>query len=453
MDFSQQISLENKQVLSQSQLQSLEILSMDGTELHDFLQNEYMNNPLMECTESPDSSSSQHKIYQTDNFSRYNDTYNRKISKNYKEDSDCDINNMIESFDSNYLKNYFLEQIPSDTFSKKELSIAVYLIENLDSNGFLSISSTEIASNNSCSETEVEKVLTILKSLEPCGVFSKTLSECLLKQLEAQKIHIPELSLIIKDYLSEIGEGKISTISRNTGLTTAQIRSCIAQIEKLNPRPLSGIQRENADYIVPDIIFDYIDGSWEISINDYYCSHYHLNSYYLNLMHSLKDPELSQYFKSNLERCRFILNSIEQRNKTMQQLSAMILSKQEKYLLGQGNLFPMTMNDLAQELNISPSTVSRAIKGKYIKFPAGTILLKNLFSAAVSSNKDSLFSSTDIKKKIKEFIDTEDKRKPYSDSKLVKLLSESGIKISRRAVAKYREELWIKSSYDRKIQD
>ena len=451
MDFSQQISLENKQVLSQSQLQSLEILSMDGTELHDFLQNEYMNNPLMECTESPDSSSSQYELYQTDNFSRYNDTYNRKFSKNYKEDSDCDINNMIESFDSNYLKNYFLEQIPSDTFSKKELSIAVYLIENLDSNGFLSMSSTEIASNNSCSETEAEKVLTILKSLEPCGVFSKTLSECLLKQLETQKIHILGLSLIIKDYLSEIGEGKISTISRNTGLTTAQIRTCIAQIEKLNPRPLSGIQRENADYIVPDIIFDYIDGSWEISINDYYCSNYHLNNYYLNLMHSLKDPELSQYFKSNLERCRFILNSIEQRNKTMQQISAMILSKQEKYLLGQGNLFPMTMNELAQELNISPSTVSRAIKGKYIKFPAGTILLKKLFSAAVSSNKDSLFSSTDIKKKIKELIDTEDKQKPYSDSKLVKLLSKSGIEISRRVVAKYREELWIKSSYERKI--
>ena len=450
MDFSQQISLENKQILSQSQLQSLEILSMDGTELHDFLQNEYMNNPLMECTESPDSSAPQQQIYQTDNFSVYNDTYNRKISKNYKEDSDCDINNMVESFDSNYLKNYFLEQIPSDTFSKKELFLAVYLIENLDSNGFLPITSAEIASNNDYSETEIEKVLTILKSLEPCGVFSQTLSECLLKQLEAQDIHIPELSLIIRDYLSEISEGKINTVSRNTGLTTAQIRTCIAQIEKLNPRPLSGIQRENSDYIVPDIIFDYIDGSWEISINDYYCSNYHINSYYFNLMHTLKDPELAQYFKSNLERCRFILNSIEQRNKTMQQISARILSKQEKYLLGQGNLFPMTMNELAQELNISPSTVSRAIKGKYIKFPAGTILLKNLFSAAVSGNKDSLFSSTDIKKKIKEFIDTEDKRKPYSDSKLVKLLSESGIKISRRAVAKYREELWIKSSYERK---
>ncbi len=170
-------------------------------------------------------------------------------------------------------------------------------------------------------------------------------------------------------------------------------------------------------------------------------------------MHSLKDPELSQYFKSNLNRCRFILNSIEQRNKTMQQISETILTRQEKYLLGQGSLFPMTMNELAQELNVSPSTVSRAIKGKYIKFPAGTILLKNLFSVAVSNNKDTLFSSTDIKKKIKQLIDAEDRRKPYSDSKLVKLLSESGIKISRRAVAKYREELWIKSSYERKIQD
>ena len=271
--------------------------------------------------------------------------------------------------------------------------------------------------------------------------------------MENQGIHIPELSLIIKDYLSEIGEGKISTISRNTGLTTAQIRSYIAQIEKLNPRPLLSIHRETSDYIVPDIIFDYIDGSWEISINDYYCSNYHINSYYLNLMHSLKDPELSQYFKSNLNRCRFILNSIEQRNKTMQQISETILTRQEKYLLGQGSLFPMTMNELAQELNVSPSTVSRAIKGKYIKFPAGTILLKNLFSVAVSNNKDTLFSSTDIKKKIKQLIDAEDRRKPYSDSKLVKLLSESGIKISRRAVAKYREELWIKSSYERKIQD
>ena len=137
----------------------------------------------------------------------------------------------------------------------------------------------------------------------------------------------------------------------------------------------------------------------------------------------------------------------------MQQISAQILSKQEKYLLGQGNLLPMTMNELAQELDISLSTVSRAMKGKYIKFPAGTILLKNLFCAAVFGNNDALFSSTDVKKKIKQLVDAEDKKKPYSDSKLVKLLLESGMKLSRRTVAKYREELWIKSSYERKIQD
>lgn len=454
MELSQQISLENKQILSQTQIQSLEILAMDAVELEEFLQNEYMSNPLLEYSEDHGKHASieaQKEREETTTYFDADEGYRgRAFQKNDAEP--LDVRENLTASDPDYMKRYFLTQIRPEVFSTEEWKLAAWMVDCLEDNGFFSMSIEEVCALTGHSAACAEKVLAVLRDLEPFGVFAPDLSACLLKQLEVSGTDDPDLALLVREFLPELSEGKISVISRKTGLSTAQIRKYMAKIAQLNPRPLGAILQAEVSYIVPDIIYTRKDGHWEIAINDTWSGEYHVNEYYLSLMRSAKDPELSDYFKKKLERTRFILNSIAQRKVTMTAIAKLILEKQEAYFLGTGKLAPMTMCQLAKELDVHPSTISRAVKAKYIKSPAGTILIKKLFCHTVSCEEGEEMSAASVKEKIRELVDGEDKRRPYSDAKLVELLLAQGVHISRRAVAKYRDELWIKSSFDRKIR-
>ena len=444
MELSQNVALETKQILSQSQIQSLEILAMDTVELSDFLQNEYMSNPMLDCASGNDSAAEQEQPVHFFDM--------EKKIKAGGNDEDYDSRDMLAAPDPDYLKNYFLSQIEFHAFTKEEWELADFMVGCLGDDGFYRMSPAETARLTGAPESMVRKVLTRLKDLEPFGVFSADLSECLLKQLEVTGEDDEGIRLVISRYLPEVSEGRISVISRQTGFSTAEIRKMIARIEKLNPKPLSGMRQAEVSYIVPDIIYTWKDGSWEIAVNDRWFGSYHVNTYYLQMMKDSSDADLTEYFKKNLERCRFILHSVEQRRETMTAIAKALLARQEAYFSGKGKLVPMTMYALAEEINVHPSTVSRAVKGKYIKSPAGTILIKKLFGGSATCEKGGELSADHIKERIRTLVDSEDKRRPYSDARLVELLVEEGIHISRRAVAKYRDELWIKSSFDRKIR-
>ena len=446
MELSQHLALETKQILCQSQIQSLEILAMDAIELEEFLQNEYMSNPLLDCNLDSSVPSGMGQDV------RWFDHDTRKRRNRGDEDEDYDSRNNLAAPEEDYLKKYLLSQIEMSAFSGEEWKLAGYLVDCLEDDGFFRMSIEETAKLTGVPEQTVERVLARLKDLEPFGVFASGLSECLLKQLEVMGEEDEGLKLVVSRYLPEVSEGKISVISRQTGLSTAQIRKYIARITKLNPKPLSGLQQTEVNYIVPDIIYDFRNGQWEISINDRWSGNYHVNDQYVAMMRSSTDAELTGYFKKNLDRCRFILNSVEQRRETMKSIARAILGRQEAYFSGRGNPAPMTMCALAEELHVHPSTVSRAVRGKYVKSPAGTILMKKLFAGTVSCERGEELSAGHIKDRIKSLVDGEDKRRPYSDARLVELLVAEGIHISRRAVAKYRDELWIKSSFDRKIR-
>ena len=454
MEIIQQINLENKQILCQAQIQSLEILAMDGVELEEFLQNEYMSNPMLEHVPNHDMQSSMESFSQWyDNQYRGNrsDYGNREYRE--ERDEDLDARRNLAAPDTDYLKKYLTSQLDINLFSKKEWQTILFLIDCLEDDGFFKMEAAEVARLTGQTESFVIGLLGILEDLEPFGIFSKDLAHCLLKQLETMGIGDENLKKIILQYLPEVSEGKISVISRQTGLSTAEIRKYIAIIGKLNPRPLSGMQETEVSYIVPDIIYTKKDKEWEVIINDKWFGEYRINDYYLRMMRESKDPELFGYFKERLDRSRFIITSIEQRRETMRLIAQKLLEKQKAYFEGKGKLKPMTMCSLAQELSVHPSTVTRTIKGKYIQSPVGTILIKKLFSGMVSScHQGEELSADHIKERIRELVDSEDKTKPLSDAKLVEILVSEGIHISRRAVAKYRDELWIKSSFDRKIR-
>ncbi len=195
------------------------------------------------------------------------------------------------------------------------------------------------------------------------------------------------------------------------------------------------------------------DGKWNIEINDNWCGDYQLNDYYLQMMAEVKEQELFEYFKKKLERAKFLIHAVEQRRKTIILITNAILEEQDEFFRYSGKLKPCTMTQMSEKLSVSTSTISRAVKDKYLQFPAGCILMKNLFSASVPVSGGSLINSDGVKELIRELVNEENKEKPYSDSKLAELLSEKGCRLSRRVIAKYREEMGISGSFERKMKN
>ena len=305
-----------------------------------------------------------------------------------------------------------------------------------------------MASACGITEEQAARCLNDLRQLEPYGIFAEDLKHCLLKQIQVLGMEDTDLWQVVDGYLEAVAGGKISEISRGLGLTTAKVRKCISQIAELNPRPLAGFGTENASYIVPDIILHRENGEWYGELNDSWMEDYKINDYYLKMMKESGDEELVSYFKEKLERVRFLMGSIEQRRQTIMGIVDLIIERQKPFLEGKGPLTPMTMRDAAEALGIHPSTVSRAVRGKYLQYPNGSIFMKSLFTA--SAGKEDGVSAMGVKQTLKELIEGEDHRKPYSDKDLAELLESRGIHISRRAVAKYREEMGIKGSFERR---
>lgn len=446
MELSYGMQLEQKQLLSQSQIQSLEILAMDGVELSQFLQNEYLENPLLDCSGNHSMGSGTEEINKTyEQTVTYERTYEDMVEEEDRRRKDIPVQ------DQDAVKNFLLYQLPRNQFNVAQWTLMEYMIDCLDDTGFFSTPIEEVSDKTGMTEEEVKNALTILQGLEPYGIFAPDLKHCLLKQLEMMDMKDTSVWRVVECHLQDVADGKISSISRDLKMSTVEVRKCIEQIAKLNPRPMSEFSQGNSNYIVPDIIFKEEDGKWEVELNDDWVEDYHINDYYLRMMKESKDEELSEYFRIKLERVRFVMNSIAQRRQTMLSISEAVMRRQQAYLEGKAYLQPMTMTDVADEIGIHTSTVSRAIKGKYIQYPGGTMVMKNLFSASVTTAAgDVAVGTMQIKEMIREMIDGEDKRKPYSDQAIANHLKEKNIDISRRAVAKYREELGIKGSFDRK---
>ncbi|MBS7009548.1 RNA polymerase factor sigma-54 [Anaerostipes sp.] len=422
MDTSYHTSLElnQKQQLSQSQIQSLNILSLDNGELSEFLQNEYIENPILDY--SPPSSSP-------------------AVSDARAFD--------IPAENTEEVKTFLLDQLNQSDFTQTEWMTMKFMIDCLDSGGFFRISLHELSVLLTIPEKVIKKCYDVLSDLEPAGIFSENLSQCLLKQLETKGEKTDILEKIISEHLDNIALGHISTISRSLKISTAKVRKNIAVIRNLNSKPLQGFSTAKTEYITPDIIVTFQEDQWEIQLNDDWVGNYSLNDYYIKMLKDTKDPELKEYFQKKYERCRFLMASIEQRRHTMVKITEAVLARQPDFFLNHGCLKPMTMNDVAEDIDMHVSTVSRGIKGKYLQFPCGIVSMRSLFTGARPCSGASV-SSTDIKTILKELVASEDPRKPFSDQKLSILLKEKGISISRRTVAKYREQMGIKGTYDRK---
>ena len=276
MELNYGMSLEQKQQLSQNQIQSLEVLAMDSVELSEFLQDEYLENPLLDYSEEHAMPGGREDIGQT---------YEQPpvLEQNYDDTAEEEDRRRkdIPMPETENIKNYILEQLPDGACSRK---LAEFMTDCLDDNGFFTIPAEEVAQKTGVPEAEVSWTLKVLQELEPYGIFAPDLKHSLLKQLEMQGLKNAPVSQVVKEHLQDVADGKISAISRALKLSTAEVRKCIDQIAKLNPRPLGEFGGKRNDYVVPDIIFRKDDGKWEIELNDGWVEDYHINDYYLKMM-------------------------------------------------------------------------------------------------------------------------------------------------------------------------
>ncbi|ADL04386.1 RNA polymerase factor sigma-54 [Lacrimispora saccharolytica] len=445
------LTVEQRQLLSQNQISSLELLALCNSDLYQYMENEYMENPLLEHTNTDAES-----YTQEDDQAWYRSNYSRpsENTAGFYEEVSGEGSLAMEALNTENIYSCIYEQLELDRYSDQHLQVIDYLIQSLDSNGYIDLEVSEIAQLTGVKEEIIESCLLDLKKLEPDGIFAKNLAECLLIQIERLGLDDANLKHIISHHLTDISQGKLSSITRELDISSEQARRYVALISTLNPRPLQGFGLSEKQYIIPDVIVTMEpDGKWYIEINDNWCGNYQLNDYYLQMMAEAKDPEIFEYFKKKLERARFLIHAVEQRRKTIIQITNAILEEQEAFFRYSGKLKPCTMTQMSEKLSVSTSTISRAVKDKYLQFPAGCVLMKDLFSTSVPTSNGDRINSDGIKQFIRELVDEEDKEKPYSDLRLAELLKKKGYSLSRRVIAKYREEIGISGSFERKMKN
>lgn len=446
--FTQSQKLVQRQQLSQSQIQSLEILSLDQTGIQNLLQEEYLENPLLDYTGTSERNGDLEKLKHV-----YEKASSYKDGNSYSQEKEETLIAQLVAEKENEIGDYLLSQLKRQKYMKDEWKIFEFLTECLDKNGFFTLEPQEIVNIYGYNKELLEKCLNELRELEPYGIFSRNLKECLLKQLEILGLKDTPAWDIVEYYLEDLTKGRLSTISRGLKLSTLQVRKHVEQIGKLNPIPLNGFQLGKVNFTIPDVIVSKDNGEWRVDLNDGWIKSYSINDYYYKMMKNTSDKEMQAYFKTKLERIHFIMNSIEQRRQTILNIVRVITQKQELFLQTRGVLQPMTMADVAQILNIHSSTVSRAVRDKYLQYPGGSILMKDLFVGSLPTDNAEGATHMHIKNQMKQLILEEDKKNPYSDLEIVQRLQQQGLKISRRTVAKYRQELGIKGSFDRRHFD
>ena len=300
---------------------------------------------------------------------------------------------------------------------------------------------------------KVEEVLDIIHGFDPIGVGAKDLAECLMIQLRHQGQLTELFEKVVSEHLEDLANGKFGAIAKELGISPQKVQEMNDVIRSLEPKP-GRLFASGADtkYIVPDVIIEKVDDQYVVTVNESSTPRLMVSSYYSKLMkQSEEDDNLSKYLSERVNSAVWLIKSIEQRKQTIYNVVTAVVRHQKEFLdRGSKYLKTLTLKDIAEELGIHESTVSRSINGKYLQCPRGVFEIKYFFSAGVSGSHGEGISSNSIKEFIKEIVDSEDSKSPYSDQAMVRMLEEKGISISRRTVAKYRDEMNIPSSSRRK---
>ena len=327
--------------------------------------------------------------------------------------------------------------------------VCEYMIGNINEKGYLELSLDHITTLLKVDLEEAEQALFIVQSLEPRGVGARDLQECLQIQLEYAGEKQSLAYRIVSKHLSDLAEGKWNKIGAELRVSLTHIQEAIDLIRTLNPRPGSRYQQHVSNFIIPDATVELVEGEYIVLVNDTTSPQLRISRFYKKLLQ--QEGHVKKYVHDKMNAALWLIKSIEQRKATIYRVTKAIVEKQREFFeKGVACLKPMTLKEIAQMLELHESTISRATHNKYVQTPRGMFELKYFFSSGLSTSTGDATSSESVKARMKELIQQENRKKPLSDQKICEQLQAEGISISRRTVAKYREELGILPSVKRK---
>ncbi|WP_066065622.1 RNA polymerase factor sigma-54 [Neobacillus soli] len=427
-----------KLAMTQELSQAIALLQYSAQELAEFLENKALENPLMQIEHG--------------NVQPMNPLIDRNRRKHQKAEKDW-IDQIADKPFS--LEDQLISQLNIKTLSSEQVRVLRHLIQNLDENGYFLGDLCRIAENLRVPEELVEECLAIIQTLEPAGIGARNLQECLLMQIYYQNPDNDLAQNIISNFFVPFAEKKWKQIAKVMQITLKEIQDVFDDIQKLNPKPAALLGRNETTYIIPDAIIEQSQEGLTVRMFDDALPRISFNEQYFKKFKD-QDPQVSRFLQDKVQDYQWIQKSIEQRKETLTRVVAKIVEKQTAFFQkGSQQLVPMTMKEVAAELEIHESTVSRAVREKYVQTPLGTFTLKSFFTSTIQTvSEDENTSSTQVKKAISQLIEKENKQRPLSDQEIVEQLKTmEGMVISRRTIAKYRDQLGILSSSKRKRFD
>lgn len=443
------LTTSQKLMLSQKMMQSAEILQMSSQELVEYMKELSIENPVVEYEEKTPEETHfdlvKKKLEWLDATDEQNKIY-------YREEKDEESNNDMWNFKENVgenLEEYLLSQINVLPIKKNRMRVAHYLVECINSNGYLDDTIENIAQRLHVQDLVVQEMLSLIQSLEPLGVGARDLKECLMIQIKACEIRNPLAEAIIEHDLEILGKNQLPLIAKKYKTPLEKVTEACALIKSLNPKPGNSFaSNKNLEYITPDVLVVKEKGEFQIILNDSYFPKVRINTYYKNIITEDSSDKAKDYVCDKMKQAEWAIKCISKRNTTLLKTVTVIVDLQKAFFeRGPGHMHPMKLMDVAERIEMHESTVSRAVRDKYIQCSWGVFALGTFFNTGVSSKDagggEEKITPETIKMKMKEIIRKENKQCPFSDREITEKLNEMGIEISRRTVAKYREAIGI----------
>ncbi|MCG6199725.1 RNA polymerase factor sigma-54 [Psychromonas antarctica] len=458
--------------------QAIRLLQLSTIELQQEIQNALDENPLLEQGDdntmeavTTEQDSSQIDISEAITKQEFSDNLPDESSweESYTPPPTTTISSGRSSYDgedtvyqgesSNTLQDHLIWQMQLTPFSETDILIATAIIDSIDESGYLTTSCDSILESLSpeVDDLELDEILVVLKRIQhfdPVGIAARSTQECLqiqLRQLPPQTPWLNEALMVLELHMDLLGNRDYRTLARKTKLKETQLAEVMRLIQSMEPRPGNQIEDSQAQYIIPDVYVKKISGQWRVSLNPDCDPNLSVNQHYADMCKSKISKTDSQFIKGHLQEAKWFIKSLESRNETLLKVSNCIVQQQQAFFeYGDEAMKPMVLNDVAFEVEMHESTISRVTTQKFMHTPRGIYELKFFFSSHVATESGGECSSTAIRALIKKLVNAEVATKPLSDNKITLLLEEQGIQVARRTIAKYRESLGIPPSNQRK---
>jgi len=462
-DFSQKLDLRQSQnlVMTPQLQQAIKLLQLNNVEISEFIEEEIAQNPLLEKKESdPSESNASENIETKENNSPSDDFDAGSAMADIGAGGNSGFDKLDNVFENSIsrpetLRDHLVEQLHVSFTETRDQMIAALLIDQLDEAGYMRTSTPDLVEKFGCSPERLDRVLSVMKQFDPTGVFAGSLEECLSLQLEEQK-KLDQPTKILLDNLKMLADHDHKKLAETCGVNETYLQDMIEDIRSLNPKPAGDFDHIVVQTAVPDVLMKRLaknlGGGWRVELNSDTLPKVLVNNvYYKEIAKTATQKKDKEYLSNQLSSANWLVRSLDQRAQTILKVASEIVEQQDAFFnYGIEFLKPLTLKDIAEEIDMHESTVSRVTNNKYIGTPRGIFELKYFFSTALISEDGKSYSAESIRARIQTLTDEESPKAILSDDKIVDILKSEGIDIARRTVAKYRESLKIPSSVQRR---